>query len=322
MFGRIMKKKGSVSFAARMLCIVLVLTTLAGCRGKGDGARQGESGTTPTGNSVTESVAMPGVTTPTIATPTITGEIAPTEKEQEDVITELLSQMTLEEKVGQMMVVSFRVWQDLSGTAAEAGSTVESREPAAKSARVNVTELNDALREFIREYHFGGTILFAENIKDAEQTLRLVMDLQAANQQGGGIPYFVAIDQEGGSITRINFATTGVGNMALAATADAENATKMAQIYGTELQALGINMDYAPVLDINNNPRNPIIGVRSFSDSPQIVSEFGEAYLSGLKSTGTIATLKHFRGTATRARTVTRDSPVSIRPTRNLRHLR
>ncbi len=301
MLGRIMKKKGSVSFAARMLCIVLVLTTLAGCRGKGDGARQGESGATPTGSSVTESVAMPSVTTPTIATPTvvgptITGEIAPTEKEQEDVITELLSHMTLEEKVGQMMVVSFRVWQDLSGTAAEAGSTVESRESSAKSARVNVTELNDALREFIREYHFGGTILFSENIKDAEQTLRLVMDLQAANQQGGGIPYFVAIDQEGGSITRINFATTGVGNMALAATADPENATKMAQIYGTELQALGINMDYAPVLDINNNPRNPIIGVRSFSDSPQIVSEFGEAYLRGLKSTGTIGTLKHFPG--------------------------
>ena len=151
MLGRIMKKKGSVSFVARMLCIVLVLTTLAGCQGKGDGSRQGESGATPTGNSATESVAVP----------TITGEIAPTEKEQEDVITELLSQMTLEEKVGQMMVVSFRVWQDLSGTAAEAGSTVESREPAAKSARVNVTELNDALREFIREYHFGGTILFA-----------------------------------------------------------------------------------------------------------------------------------------------------------------
>ncbi|MBQ9488944.1 MAG: hypothetical protein IJU80_03330, partial [Lachnospiraceae bacterium] len=90
--------------------------------------------------------------------------------------------------------------------------------------------------------------------------------------------------------------TTGVGNMALAATADSDNAKAMAKIYGTELQALGINMDYAPVLDVNNNARNPVIGVRSFSDSPRIVYGFGDAFMEGLRSTGTIATLKHFPG--------------------------
>lgn len=286
MMRSIMKEKGLGTFMAKMLSVALVLTTLAGCDGNGGGAGQNESGSALTESSVTESSSAQGSTE----------ESDPMVEERKDVIEELMEQMTLEEKVGQMMVVSFRVWQDLSGTATEAGSTVESQEPAQASERVNVTELNDEIRDCIRKNHFGGTILFAENVKDVEQTLRLVMDMQATNQQGGGIPYFVAIDQEGGNITRLNYATTGVGNMALAATADADNATRMAEIYGTELKALGINMDYAPVLDVNNNPRNPIIGVRSFSDSPKIVAGFGDAYVKGLKSTGTIATLKHFPG--------------------------
>ena len=84
--------------------------------------------------------------------------------------------------------------------------------------------------------------------------------------------------------------------MALAATGDPENARKMANIYGTELSLLGINADYAPVLDVNNNPNNPVIGVRSFSDSPEIVSEYGSKYIEGLHETGTIVTLKHFPG--------------------------
>ena len=216
--------------------------------------------------------------------------------EQKDVVTELLSQMTLEEKVGQMMVASFKVWQDLSGTASDAGKTIESQEPVVVSERVNVTELNDTIRERIPKNHIGGTILFAENFQNAEQTLRLVMDLQTSSIKGGGVPLFVAVDQEGGSIARIGFGTTGVGNMALAATTDSDNAKAMAKIYGTELQALGINMDYAPVLDVNNNASNPVIGVRSFSDSPRIVYGFGDAFMEGLRSTGTIATLKHFPG--------------------------
>ena len=228
---------------ARMLGAVLVLSMLSGC---GDKARVEES--SAEGSSMESSMVASDAAERNADG---TEESGAMDTEQKDIVTELLNQMTLEEKVGQMMVASFRVWQDLSGTASDAGKTVESQELVAVSERVNVTELNDTIRECIQKNHIGGTILFAENFKNAEQTLRLVMDLQTSSIKGGGVPLFVAVDQEGGSVARIGFGTTGVGNMALAATADSDNAKAMAKIYGTELQALGINMDYAPVLFIS-----------------------------------------------------------------------
>ena len=275
---------------AKVLGVALVLSMLSGC---GDKANVEES--SAEGSSMESSIASSDATQRNTDEGG-TEESGAMDTEHKDIVTELLNQMTLEEKVGQMMVASFRVWQDLSGTASDAGKTVESQESAAVPERVNVTELNDTIRECIQKNHIGGTILFAENFKNAEQTLRLVMDLQTSSIKGGGVPLFVAVDQEGGSVARIGFGTTGVGNMALAATADSDNAKAMAKIYGTELQALGINMDYAPVLDVNNNAKNPVIGVRSFSDSPRIVQGFGDAFMEGLRSTGTIATLKHFPG--------------------------
>ena len=245
---------------------ILVLGMLSGC---GDKTNVEESSAE---NSKVESSAVESSTAESSSK-----EGDTVESGQRDVVTELLDQMTLEEKVGQMMIPSFRIWQD-------------------GEEKVNVTELNDEIRACIKKNHFGGTLLFAENFKDAEQTLRLVMDIQATNQEGGGLPMLVAVDQEGGNVARIGYGTPGIGNMALAATGNAENARKMATVYGTELQALGLNLDFAPVLDINSDPTNPVIGVRSFSDSPETVRKFGVAYVEGLKSTGTIATLKHFPG--------------------------
>lgn len=212
----------------------------------------------------------------------------------DDEIEAILSGMTLEEKVGQMMIASFRVWKELPEGGSEGNDTVENAEEEIPA--VNVTELNDPIRQCLAKYHFGGTILFAENCRDAEQVVRLVADLQASNQAGGGLPLLVAVDQEGGVVARLGFGTTGPGNMALAATGDAENARMMAAIYGEELRLLGINADFAPVMDVNSDPNNPVIGIRSFSDDASVVSRFGGAYMDGLHSTGTIATLKHFPG--------------------------
>ncbi len=106
----------------------------------------------------------------------------------------------------------------------------------------------------------------------------------------------MTVDQEGGNVARIGFGTSGIGNMALAATGDPSNAKEMAELYGKEMGLLGINTDFAPVVDVNNNPNNPIIGIRSFSDSPKMVAEYGISYIEGLHETGTIATLKHFPG--------------------------
>ncbi len=201
---------------------------------------------------------------------------------------EILAGMTLRDKVCQMMLASFRIWKEVP----EDGDA----EAAKDAPTTNITELNDEIREMLARDHFGGVLLFGENYADAEQTLRLVSDLQAANQKGGGIPMMIFTDHEGGRVNRIGFSTQGVGNMALGAAGDADLVREMAALYGEELRLLGIRADFAPVADVNNNPANPVIGERSFSDDPETVAAFSCAFLEGLHATGTAASLKHFPG--------------------------
>ena len=191
-------------------------------------------------------------------------------------IEQILEGMTLEEKVGQMIMTSYRIWGDARQT--------------------EITELNDEIREALAKYHYGGVMLFSENFKYAEQTLRLVSDFQAANSKGSSIPLLTSVDQEGGYVVRVTYGTAGIGNMALCATGNPDHARTMASIYGEELRLLGINSDFAPVMDVNNNPANPVIGIRSFSDDPETAAAFGSAYVQGLHDQGTIAVLKHFPG--------------------------
>ena len=207
---------------------------------------------------------------------------------QDDALEAILSEMTLRDKVAQMMIASFRVWQEVPPEGEE--------QPEEEPPKANITELNDQIREMVARDHFGGILLFGENFADEEQTIRLISDLQTANQAGGGLPQIFFVDQEGGRVVRFAFGTPGVGNMALGATGDPENARAMAAIYGEELSLLGIQADFAPVMDVNNNPVNPVIGIRSFSDDPQTVAAFGCAYLQGLHDSGTMAALKHFPG--------------------------
>lgn len=296
-----------ISAYRRVIGALLIMVMVCGAGACGG---TGQSGST-TQESTAEAVSSAGAPdtstgaeggtaeTETAATDAAATEAdaASTEAAAEDdaAIDALLAQMTLREKIEQMMIVCYRVWKEAPADAGAGGTmTVENQEQQATA--VNVTELNDTLRADLREHHYGGTILFAENCHDAEQTLRLVRDIQRTSVEGGGLPLIVAIDQEGANVARLGFGTTGVGNMALAATGDPENARRMARVYGEEMRLLGINTNYAPVLDVNNNPMNPVIGIRSFSDSPEVVSTFGLAYLQGLRDTGTIGALKHFPG--------------------------
>ena len=126
----------------------------------------------------------------------------------------ILRSMTMREKVEQMMLVSYRVWEE----------TPESGKGSDEASLANVTELNDTIRADLMGHDYGGVLLFGENFVDARQTLRLVSDIQDTNLKGGGLPLLVTVDQEGGSVARISFGTSGVGNMALAATGDRYNA--------------------------------------------------------------------------------------------------
>ena len=208
---------------------------------------------------------------------------------REDTPESILSNMTLREKASQMMIVSFRAWEEVP-------ETEEGEPPKEGYPKANVTELNEEIRSMLARNRFGGYLLFGENFSDTEQSVRMVSGLQAANQSGGGVPMLIFVDQEGGRVNRIPWSSIGVGNMALGATGDPENARKMAAIHGEEIRQLGIHADFAPVVDVNNNPSNPVIGDRSFSDDAQTVAEFGCAYLAGLHDAGTIAALKHFPG--------------------------
>ena len=206
-----------------------------------------------------------------------------------DPLERTLSAMSLRDKAAQMMIASFRVWKEVP-------ETEDMEQTGQEPPAVNITALNDAVRALVSRDHFGGMLLFSENFEDAEQTLRLVAELQSTNRSGGGLPQMFFIDQEGGNVNRISYATLGVGNMALAATGDPANARSMAAVHGEELRLLGIQADFAPVADTNNNPANPVIGVRSFSDDPQTVAQYACAYMEGLHDAGIAAALKHFPG--------------------------
>ena len=209
-----------------------------------------------------------------------TGEAGGTDR-----IEEILEHMTLEEKVGQMIMPSFRTWKE--------------NPEQEDSEAVPVTELNDELREAIRETRPGGIILFGENCRESEQTRKLIQEMQEANRSGNeehSVPLLISIDQEGGIVARLGQGTRGIGNMALSATGDPENARMEGRMMGEDLRALGVNTDFAPVCDVNCNPANPVIGVRSFSDDPQMVAEYAGAFQEGLHDASMISSLKHFPG--------------------------
>lgn len=181
-----------------------------------------------------------------------------------------VEKMSLEEKIGQMLMPDFRQYNGQ-----------------------DVTAMLPEIAQQIKQYHIGGVILFRENVVTTEQTLRLVDAYQQAAEKYG---LFIAIDQEGGIVTRLQSGTDLPGNMALGATRSIERASQAGQVIGRELASLGMNMNLAPVLDVNNNPDNPVIGVRSFAESPQLVAELGIAYSKGLQQNGIAATAKHFPG--------------------------
>jgi beta-N-acetylhexosaminidase len=190
-------------------------------------------------------------------------------KNDQEFIVGLLAEMTLEEKVGQLLMVGF------SGP-----------------------KPSEELLAFIKTGCVGGVILFADNVADPAQVTELTGALQeAAGGSRKGWPLFIAIDQEGGAVVRFTRGgTVFPGNMATGATGREEYAYRSGKAMAVELAALGLNMDLAPVLDVNLNPDNPIIGIRSFGADPEAVARLGAATVRGLQDGGVLAVGKHFPG--------------------------
>jgi beta-N-acetylhexosaminidase len=153
-------------------------------------------------------------------------------------------------------------------------------------------ELSDDLRRLL-EAGIGGVVLFARNVRDMEQLAALTASLHAERPD-----LLVAVDEEGGDVTRLEAArgSSYPGNLALGAVDDVALTEQVAQALGSDLAAVGIDLDLAPVADLNSNPANPVIGVRSFGSEPELVARHVAAFVSGLQRTGVAACAKHFPG--------------------------
>ncbi|WP_212698525.1 glycoside hydrolase family 3 protein [Vallitalea pronyensis] len=157
---------------------------------------------------------------------------------------------------------------------------------------------SDEIITLIKDYHIGGIILFSRNIGTAKEVLALTNALQRiARDAGHEQPLFICVDQENGVVRRLGEGTTYFpGSMLIGATGNKANAYAIGLATGRELKALGINWNLAPVVDINNNPSNPVIGVRSFGEGADMVASYAVENIKGMHEAGIITTLKHFPG--------------------------
>jgi len=174
-------------------------------------------------------------------------------------------EMTSREKIGQLFMVGFL------------GTTV-----------------TPELASFIKEYKPGGVILFSRNLESVEQIVELTNDLQRCSQRS---PLLISIDQEGGRVSRLPKGFTIFPPCELLGRCNSsELAYAAAATIAKELKAVGINMNMAPVLDVNSNPDNPVIGDRAFGSTPDIVSEMALVTAAGLQDNKVVACGKHFPG--------------------------
>jgi len=178
----------------------------------------------------------------------------------------LLLGLTPEQKVGQLMMVGF-------GT----------------------TYVDESAEQLVRGRQVGGVCMFKRNIVSAEQIAEL--NDQVRSLLADRIPPFIAVDQEGGNVVRVQDGNVVLpGNMALGATGSDALAYEAGHAQAEDLKLLGFNMNLAPVLDVNLNPHNPVIGIRSFGDDPDTVARFGVAFVRGQQDANIVTVAKHFPG--------------------------
>ena len=196
-------------------------------------------------------------------------------------INSIMSEMSVRDKVTQMMMVDFRYWDN---------------DTSDNTGKKDFTVMNSQVQKIVEENNFGAIIYFAQNLVSTEQSLNLSLAFQNAATKNDGIPMIICTDQEGGSVYRLGSGTALPGNMALGATNDENNAYLAGKVIGSELSAISINTNLSPVVDVNNNANNPVIGLRSYSDDAQTVGKFASEVITGMKEYNVIGCTKHFPG--------------------------
>ena len=216
----------------------------------------------------------------------VTAMVALTPVARADASVTTLRGMSLEEKVGQLFVTY------VNGQAADV--------PHPK----NQTDFGVATAaEMVRKYHPGGVIYFNNSTRDNIENPKQIAQLSNGLQKASPIPLLISTDQEMGLVTRIGPPATQLpGSMALGAGRNTQDAEEAARITAQELRAMGINQNFAPDADVNSNPANPIIGVRSFSSNPKLAADMISAQVQGYEGrrwfdmNSVTSTAKHFPG--------------------------
>ncbi len=186
---------------------------------------------------------------------------------QEEILRAVVEKMTVGEKIGQLLMAGFE------------GTQISERE-----------------RSLIEDYGIGGFIFFGRNITDGEGTRNLLDSLKGVNSKSG-IPLLLAVDEEGGSVTRLSGIYRNLPPQSrLGEEKDATLAYNYGYIQGEKLKRLGFNVDFSPVLDVDSNPENPVIGNRAISDNPEAVAELGVKVMEGIRDQGIIPVGKHYPG--------------------------
>ncbi|MFF3440524.1 glycoside hydrolase family 3 protein [Streptosporangium sp. NPDC002721] len=254
-----------------MTGIAVIATMAAGCAGAGRSAPPASGATRETSASAdaaspagSSEASAPADASATLDTAGVEG---------------VLASMSVEEKVGQLFMPV------LYGPSADTVS-------GENQARFGV----DTPAKMVARYRPGGVILFpwAGNVKNVRQIVALTNGLQKASPE---IPLLIGTDQENGKVSRLAPLVTPIpGASVIGATRDVSLARKAAKVTGTELRALGVNLDFAPVADVNLNPRNPVIGPRAYGSDPKKVAPMVAAAVQGFHDAGIGATAKHFPG--------------------------
>ena len=187
--------------------------------------------------------------------------------------------MTLEQKVAQMFMIT----------------------PDALTGVDGATMAGDSTKTAYTQYPVGGLIYMAKNLTGTDQTAQMLTNMKNYSQEIVGIPVFLGVDEEGGTVARIAsnsaFGVTDVGNMSdVGATGDSQNAYNAGSTIGTYLNTLGFNMDFAPVADVLTNPDNTVIKDRSFGSDSQLVADMVCAEMQGLNEHQILSVVKHFPG--------------------------
>lgn len=245
--------KGYKKIRVVLSCIfLLLLLTLAGC-----------------GKEIKDTVNSDESTSIKDADPETLDDIT-----MDSLVSEVLGQMTLEQKIGQLFIVS-----------------TDSLDFNAEK------KMTDKMKENIEKYQPGGVIFFSFNLKNKKQIKKFINKMQKCSE----IPMFMSVDEEGGTVARVantkEMGTTQFPSMSeIGKTGDPNQAYQVGSTIGREIGELGFNLDFAPVADITTNAENTEIGERSFGSDPELVSDMVVEVVKGLQENGVSATLKHFPG--------------------------